>query len=204
MSFRASLDLERASQAIQDAEIVDHMDHLMTHPLEPQSRRSQHGCKCIYIREAYMEANDEDFKFFFGVNRAEYGYIEGNCSDCFMPSRRGRRAKLTPRDSLLWSLRWLRSGINMKELAKLSYVSYVTFHRAIWQALVIMEEQIVPKLLFKPPIDELPVALHFPDAKLVVDGTIQQFTCGATLQFKDRQTFFSHKHKAYGIKSEVI
>ncbi|GKT20041.1 hypothetical protein ADUPG1_011628, partial [Aduncisulcus paluster] len=117
MSFRASLDLERASQAIQDAEIVDHMDHLMTHPLEPQSRRSQHGCKCIYIREAYMEANDEDFKFFFGVNRAEYGYIEGNCSDCFMPSRRGRRAKLTPRDSLLWSLRWLRSGINMKELA---------------------------------------------------------------------------------------
>ncbi|GKT27957.1 hypothetical protein ADUPG1_000312, partial [Aduncisulcus paluster] len=61
--------------------------------------------------------------------------------------------------SLLWSLRWLRSGINMKELAKLSYVSYVTFHRAIWQALVIMEEQIVPKLLFRPPIDELPVAL---------------------------------------------
>ncbi|GKT32279.1 hypothetical protein ADUPG1_006466 [Aduncisulcus paluster] len=77
--------------------------------------------------------------------------------------------------------RQFRSGHTLKDLSTYSMLKTAAFGTNVWHGIVTLERNVTPTLLIEPPIEELPPATHFPEVKLIVDATIQQFSVGATV-----------------------
>lgn len=122
---------------------------------------------------------------------------------------RGRRAIISPRDSLFALLTWLHGYPRMEMLCVLFRLKFATLNDAIMRTLDMLHAPLVNEFIVRKrdammafPVASNPGFPNYDDVILVVDSTFQPMSRPGALGFDGAKVFFSGKHKQYGLKKE--
>jgi hypothetical protein len=139
-----------------------------------------------------------------GFNFADFDRLFELSGTTFEFNRRGKKTQVSPRDTLILLLNYVRRYPKIEEMAvgyqikpsTLGKLLMKAIHAATgcWQRLFITE----PGLNLTLPTDD-----NFPNAGFIVDATVQQINKPAGT-FEERKPWFSGKHNIYCLKSQVI
>lgn len=130
-----------------------------------------------------------------------YGYVESELNK----PRRGRKTNFTPVDQFILFLHYLRSYPKLESLKAIFHIEPSTLENMIQRNLKIVrpilqdefiEKQKMKSLLIDSPQD-------FPDAKFIVDATVQKIN-KPSIDWNECCSFFSGKHFIYCLKNQVI
>ncbi|GKT32889.1 hypothetical protein ADUPG1_006937 [Aduncisulcus paluster] len=182
-----------------EEELFDGVSGLTSDDLSEDDEDEFKNVKCRALRDRLDF--DEVFKRSFGLSKDQCRLVFSFLIPLRDGPQRGARQKFTDEEQVLITLIKLRSGCDSRALATTLKTSDTTISRILGLTICIMEEKLGEEFITRPHSSS---ARHVPEAKLVVDGTIQKCSPFGCRTWDEKKKWYSHKHNAFGIKSEVI
>ena len=150
-----------------------------------------------------LASSEEKFYNFTGFTTSEFEHLLATTCQNLIFQGRGRKARVSEKDTLIILLHYLRRYPKMEEFSTVLGIHVSSMERLIDRSINALWEYMYRKLVSLPSIDtELPTDPNFPEASLIVDATVQQINIPG-LTFEERKPWFSGKHLIYCLKSQV-
>ena len=150
-----------------------------------------------------LSESEEGFYNFTGFTTEEFQHLLGITCQQLIFQGRGRKQKISEKDTLIVLLQYLRRYPRIEDYAHSLKIHPSSLERLIDKSITALSDYLYRKLVSLPSVNEaLPLDPNFPEASLVVDATVQQINTPA-LSFDERKAWFSGKHFMYCLKSQV-
>ena len=151
-----------------------------------------------------LSESEAKFYNFTGFTVDEFEHLRQITCQALLFKGRGRKAKISERDTLIILLHYLRRYPKLEEFADNLSISVSSLERLINKSIDATADLLFRKMVTNPSLhNELPIDHEFPEASLVVDATVQQINMPG-MTFAERKPWFSGKHGVYCLKSQVI
>ena len=150
-------------------------------------------------------SNDEEkFYSFTGYTTDEFNHLLAITCQMLVFQGRGRKAKISEKDTLIILLHYIRRYPIIEEFATMLSITSSSLERLLERSIDALSDYLFRKLVQLPAeTEELPLDPNFPEASLIVDATVQRINMPG-MTFDERKPWYSGKHHFYCLKSQVV